>query len=212
MKKLFAAMLFLFCSCAYGQNAVTDGAAIVQPAVNNPPKPPAIQIVLRATIQLAVYDAAMAIQGGFEPYAAAISAPVGADVRAAVATAAYLTARARVAASQVPYLDTQYSAYMAAIADGQAKSDGVLVGEIAATAILAVRLNDGLSNVVLYQCSSNPPPAGEFEPDGGCGTQPVGVNIGQIIPFTFSDASHFRPDGPNPLTSNRLHRGLHRDS
>jgi PAP2 superfamily len=202
MKKLFATMLFLFCSCAYGQNVVTDWAAIVQPAVNTPPKPRAIEFVLRATIQLAMYDAAMAIQGGFEPYAAVISAPVGADVRAAVATAAYLTARARVDASQVPYLDTQYGAYMAGIADGQAKSDGVLVGEIAATAILALRVNDGLSNVVLYQCSSNPPPAGEFEPDGGCGTQPVGVNVGQITPFTFRNPSRFRPDGPNPLTSN----------
>jgi hypothetical protein len=68
MKKMFATMLFLFCSCAYGQNAVIDWAAIVQPAVNNPPKPPAIQLVLRAIIQLAVYDAAIAIQGGFEPY------------------------------------------------------------------------------------------------------------------------------------------------
>ncbi len=91
---------------------------------------------------------------------------------------------------------------MAAIADGPAKSDGIQVGQIAATVILAVRANDGLSNVVLYQCSSNPPPAGEFEPDGGCGTQPVGVNIGQITPFTFRNPSRFRPDGPNPLTSN----------
>ncbi len=38
MKKMFATMLFLFCSCAYGQNVVTDWAAIVQPAVNNPPE------------------------------------------------------------------------------------------------------------------------------------------------------------------------------
>ena len=101
MKKMFATMLFLFCSCAYGQNVVTDWAAIVQPAVNNPPKPPAIQNVLRATIHLAMYDEAIAIRGGFEPYGAAISAPVGADVRAAVATAGYLTARARVDPSQV---------------------------------------------------------------------------------------------------------------
>jgi hypothetical protein len=47
-----------------------------------------------------------------------------------------------------------------------------------------------------------PTAAWRFEPDGGCGTQPVGVNVGQITPFTYRDPSRFRPDGPNPLTSN----------
>src|SRR5262245_60930956 len=93
-------------SCAlYGQqNPVTDWATIVQPAINTPPKLPAIQLILRAMVQIAVYDAVVAIEDGYRPFASAIPAPRGADVRAAVATAAYLTARARVAASQIPSL------------------------------------------------------------------------------------------------------------
>jgi hypothetical protein len=153
-------------------------------------------------VLLAVYDAVVAIEGGYQPYAAAITGYPGADVRAAVATAAYLTARARVAVSQHTYLDTQYASYLAGIPNGQAKSDGVEVGEAAATAMLTSRANDGFGNVVLYQCSSNPPPAGEFEPNGGCSTQPVDVKVAQIVPFTFSDPNQFRPDGPDPLTSN----------
>ena len=149
-----------------------------------------------------MYDAVVAIEGGYQPYAAAISGYPGADVGAAVATAAYLTARARVAVSQHAYLDTQYASYLSGIPDGPAKSDGIEVGEVAATAMLALRANDGFGNVVLYQCSSNPPPAGEFEPNGGCSTQPVDVKVAQIVPFTFSDPSQFRPDGPDPLTSN----------
>ena len=193
--------LLLSC-CLYGHgNVVTDWATIVQPAVNTPPRLPGVQFVLHATIQLAVYDAVMAIEGGYEPFAQAIPAPAGADVRAAVATAAYVTARARVDPSQYAYLDTQYATYMAAIPGGAAKDDGAQVGRNAANAILALRANDRLNNVVLYACSSTPPPPGEFEPDGGCAAQPAGASVGQIRPFTFTDNSRFRPDGPDPLTS-----------
>jgi PAP2 superfamily len=190
------------CSALYGQNVVTDWATIVQPLINTPPKLPAIQIVLRAMVQLAVYDAVVAIEGGYKPFAATISAPAGADVRAAVATAAYRTTRTRVDALQVLALDTAYQTYMASIPDGLAKSDGVKVGDDAAGALLALRANDGITNIVRYICNSDPPPAGEFEPDGGCNTQPAGANVGQIKPFTFSNSASFRPDGPDPLTSN----------
>ena len=219
MKKLCLPIYFLLCCWLYGQsslgqsavhgtspvqnfavfsNVVTDWAAIVQPAINNAsaPRSPASSELLHAMIQLAMYDAAIAIEGGYEPYAAAIWAPPGADVRAAVATAAYRTARARVAASQVSYLDAQYVAYMADIPDGPAKSVGIQVGEDAAAAMLARRANDGFDNVVLYECSSNPAPAGEFEPNAGCNTQPVDAKVAQIMPFTFGDPSQFRPDGP----------------
>jgi hypothetical protein len=184
-------------------NVVTDWAGIVQSAINNPaaPRPPASSEVLHAMIVLAMYDAAIAIEGGYRPFTAAIEAPAGADVRAAVATAAYLTARARVLASQFAYLDAQHTAYLAGIPDGQAKSDGILVGEQAAQQVIALRANDGFDNVVLYQCSAVPAAAGEFEPNGGCGTQPVDAKVGQIRPFTFTDPSRFRPGGPDPLTS-----------
>src|SRR5262245_5437488 len=191
------------CSALYGQqNVVTDWATIVQPYLNTPPKLPAIQNVLRAMVQLAVYDAVVAIEGGYKPFGGPISAPAGADVRAAVATAAYQIAIKRVDASQVAALDAAYIAYIATIPDGLAKNDGKDVGKAAADAILTLRNEDGMKNVVLYTCNSNPPPAGEFEPDGGCNTQPAGANVGQIKPFTFDNPARFRPDGPDPLTSN----------
>jgi VCPO second helical-bundle domain len=211
LKKVGASIWLLLCYGLYAQsnlaqNVVTDWAEIIQPAVikindQGPLRSPTSSEVLNTIIQLAMYDAAMAMERGYKPYAASISAPAGADVRAAVATAAYRTARARVASSQIPYLDTQYVAYIGNIPDGQAKTDGIQVGESAAATMLALRANDGFNNVVLYQCSSNPPPPGEFEPNGGCGTQTVDAQLGQVVPFTFSDPSQFRPDGPNPLTS-----------
>ena len=189
-------------------NAVTDWALIVQQSIHSSgaPRSAGTSEILHATIMLAMYDAVMAIEGGYEPFAARIQAPAGADARAAAATAAYRAARARVAASQVAYLDGQYAAYMATIADGSAKSGGVAVGEQAAAAILARRANDNFGNVVLYECSSIPVPVGEFEPDAGCPTtptspQPVDAKVGRILPFTLANAADLRPAGPDPMSS-----------
>src|SRR5580765_3113567 len=208
MNKLGHLICALITCCLFGQtsvaqNVVTDWAGIVQPSINSEgaPRPPASSEVLHATIQLAVYNAAVAIQGGYQFYGPPISAPSGADVRAAVATAAYRTARARVDSRQTVYLDSQYRTYLDGIPDGQSKNDGIRVGEDAAQAIIELRANDGFNHVVDYECSSNPPPPGEFEPNDGCGTQPVDAKVGQITPFTLIDPSCFRPGGPNPLTS-----------
>jgi hypothetical protein len=201
MRRIYLAIV---CCVGLHANVVTDWATIVQPAIHNSeaPRSPAGSLVLHTLVQLAVYDAAIAIEGGYEPFVAGIQAPPGADVRAAVATAAYKAARARVAVSRISYLDSQYAIYMAAIPDGSAKSAGIQVGQSAAAAILAARSDDGFGATVTYACSSVPPPAGEFEPNGGCGTQPVDTNTGQMKPFTLTDPSRFRSDGPDPLTSN----------
>ena len=83
------------------------------------------------------------------------------------------------------------------------------MGESAAAAILALRANDGVSSVVVYACSAVPPPPGEFEPNAGCGPQPVAANAGRIKPFTFSKVSRFRPHGPNPLRSDAYVEDFH---
>jgi hypothetical protein len=192
-------------AAAIEQNEVTDWAMIVQPAIHNAsePRPPVSSFVLHTIAQLAVYDAAMAIGGGYEPYHTATRAPKDADLRAAVGTAAYRAARGRVAQSQLAYLDDKYGAYMATIVDGPSKQHGIEVGEASAAGILALRADDGFNHTVTYQCSASPPPAGEFEPEGGCGTQPIDPKIAAVTPFTFSNPAQFRPDGPDPLTSDR---------
>jgi hypothetical protein len=72
-KMKHVALLLLLSSGLHGQNVVTDWAKIVQPAVNTPPKAPAYQMVQRAVIQIAVYDAVMAIEGGSMPFTANIN-------------------------------------------------------------------------------------------------------------------------------------------
>jgi hypothetical protein len=201
MRQLFIPMLF--CAAMHA-NVVNDWAQIVQPAIHNAtaPRSPGSSLVLHTLIHLAVYDAVIAIGGGYEPYGQSIQAPASADIKAAVATAAYTAAKARVAASQVAYLDAQYAAYVGSIPEGPAKAAGIQAGQAAAAGILAARSDDRFNNTVTYTCSAVHPPPGEFVPNGGCGTQPVDTHVGQMKPFTFHDPSRFRPDGPDPLTSN----------
>lgn len=191
-------------------NVVTEWSRIVQPAIHNPaePRSQASSIVLHTLVQLAVYDAVMATEGGFEPFQTKLDAPDGADVRAAVATAAYRTAKGRVAASQHASLDEKYHAFMAAIADSKAKDDGVAAGDAAATGILAARQNDNFSKAVPYSCSADPVPAGEFRPEGGCGTDPIDAKLAQVVPLTYTDPAQFRPPGPPPLTSEQWARNF----
>ncbi len=190
---------------AAGPNVVTEWALIVQTAIHSPGEPRAVpsSYLLHTITQLAVYDAVMAVEGGFEPFHTAVKAAEDADVRAAVATAAYRAARGRVAPSQFGYLDDRYGIYLATIPDGAPKQHGVEVGEAAAAGILALRANDGFSNTVTYQCSGAPLPLGEFEPDGGCAIQPLEAKLAQVTPFTFPNPGQFRPDGPSPFASDQ---------
>ena len=123
-----------------------------------------------------------------------------------MATAAYLTARPRIAAAHLPALDQAYATYMAGLPASPAVTDGVRVGQQASAAMLALRADDGFANVVLYECSSTPPAVGEFLPDSGCPSaptspQPVDVKVGGILPFTVRNIDAFRTDGPAPLES-----------
>jgi hypothetical protein len=134
-----------------------------------------------------------------------------------VATAADLTARPRLVPAEAARLADIYATFMAAIAEGPAKAGGIQVGEASAAAMLALRANDGFTATVSYWCSATPPPPGEFVPDTGCPTntsspQPVDVKVAFITPFTYRDPSRYQPDGPNPMTSSALLRGLRRDA
>jgi hypothetical protein len=186
-------------------NVVTEWSRTIQPAIHSPaePRSQASSIVLHTLVQLAIYDAVMVTEGGFEPFQTKLDAPDGADVRAAVATAAYRAAKGRVAASQHAYLDEKYTAFMATIPDSKPKTDGVAAGEAAAAGILTARQNDNFSKAVPYSCSADPVPIGEFRPEGGCGTDPIDAKLPQVLPLTYTDPAQFRPPGPPPLTSEK---------
>jgi PAP2 superfamily len=189
-------------------NSVIHWAGVVQQSIHNAaaPRSAGSSEVLHTMVHLAVYDAVVAIEGESQPFAMNVPRTPGADVNAAVAAAAYATARPRVAASQRAYLDQEYESYLAQIPASWAKAEGVRIGWQSATTMLKLRANDRFNTVVTYQCSPLPLPIGEFEPDGGCPSpqntaQPVDVKLGQIKPYVLPQPELFRPDAPLALSS-----------
>ena len=100
--------------------------------------------------------------------------------------------------AQVPaILDPAYATSLATIPDGQAKTDGVAVGERVAAALIAMRADDGFRAPATYTPPS-PPIPGVWLPTAA--TPPVGASIGLMRPFALRSADQFRPKGPPRLT------------
>jgi hypothetical protein len=161
--------------------------------------------VYMAYISAAVYDAVVAIEGRFEPYGPPIPAPPGASVDCAVVEAAYRTLRYYF--SSFPALVANLDAYYAealsnfggCIADGGA---GTLVGQTAATDIIALRTDDGRMTPINVTSSfpTLPPAPGvwrltpPFAP-------PQTPWVGNMRPFVLQSLDQFLPDPPPSLQS-----------
>ena len=199
---------------APAHNAVTLWHERVQPVLatwtgrGNP-----AQAYTSSLVQIAVYDAVVAIRGGYRPFFATIDAPDGANLDAAIATAAYRVARSRVdvATPARATLDTQYAAYIAAIPDGQEKVDGIAVGEAAAAATLAARASDNFYNTAAY---TNPPPdpgvwqatsvANDFATAGA-----NDYTMAFTMPITANSPGGRRPPAPVAMDKKKYARTLH---
>ncbi len=172
--------------------------------------------VYMGIVHAAIYDAAVAIEGGYEPYAIAIDDPHDASSAAAIATAAHhtlvgspdmglqgLQPALGLTPQEQAFLDADYETYLSAIPASESKRDGIHIGEQVAIAIATLRQNDGReANPTL--ASLNPPDRrpGVWQQNPGTPLPPVlGLRLPGIMPLALATASQFRPDGPNPLTS-----------
>ena len=114
----------------------------------------------------AVYDAVVAIEGGFQPYGPPITAPPGASVDCAIIEAAYRTL-VNYFPSQAVTLGALYAEALSNFGGCTGDGGGTLVGQTAATNIIALRTGDGRM-IPIGTTSSFPtlPPApGVWRPD-----------------------------------------------
>jgi hypothetical protein len=175
-------------------------------------------VVYMAYVSAAVYDAVVAIEGGFEPYGPPITAPLGASVDAAVVEAAYRTLWAYFPPESCnpasppnvyafclavrPSLDAFYAEALAAIPPGQAKTDGQAVGLQAANNIIALRSGDGLMTPINVSSSfpTVPPAPGVWRltPPFAAPQTPW---VGQMRPFVLQSLDQYLPDPPPSLQS-----------
>jgi hypothetical protein len=177
-------------------NAVTDWNVVASNAIGVG-RPPASSEVLLGLVQAAVYDAVLSAKG-HEEKAFRVSirrfGPTSADAAVAATARGVLVSRVP---GQSGTVEDAYTSYLAGIADGPAKTNGIRLGRAIAGAYLGLRADDGFDNVVLFE--QPPVGPGVFEPLAP--GQPIDVKLKQVRPLTFDDPSRFRPDGPDPLNS-----------
>jgi hypothetical protein len=159
--------------------------------------------VIFAYVAIAVYDSVTAVEGGYRPFAVDVDAPAGASAQAAVAAAAHRVLAHYLPAQAPTILDPAYAASLATIPDGQARTDGVAVGETVADLLIAQRAGDGFRAAVTYT-PPNPPIPGVWIPTAP--TPPIGTYLGLMQPFSLGSADKFRPGGPPPLDSKQWAR------
>jgi len=170
--------------------------------------------VYMGIVHVAMYDAAVALEGGYRPYVPTPAAPANTSPEAAIATAAYdtLTGLQPQLGADQTILDDDYAAYLAAIPDGTAleraaKQHGIGIGEQVAQGILALRANDGRErNPVLADLDPPAPGPGVWQPAPGA---VLGLRLPGIKPLALTSASQLRLDGPTPLTSRAYAEDFH---
>ena len=153
-------------------------------------------------VSAAVYDATVAIEGGYEPYRPGVTAPAGASADAAVVEAAYRTL-SYYFPTQAAQLDPLYESSMAGIPDGAEKAAGQAVGSAAAALIITTRMNDGRLTPV---ATTSPFPRPGFAP-GSWRLTPTAYAAAQtpwvrnVTPFFLQRGDQFLPGPPPSLSS-----------
>jgi hypothetical protein len=190
-------------------DAVVDWNQIASDTIAVAPGRPGPSTVLDfATVQVAVYDAVVAIEGRFQPYHVSIPNAHGSSAAAAAKAARDVLVN-RVP-SQAATVDAKYAAYLAS--HGLEEDDpGVEVGAQAAAGIIAFRAGDGSFPAMFPPFTGGTGP-GEWRPtpnylppgNPAPGNQPMAAPwLATVRPFTLNDSSQLRPGPPPPLKSGR---------
>jgi PAP2 superfamily len=173
----------------------------------------AVALAHLAMMNGAAFDAVNAIDGRYEPYLVAPRARRWYSQDAAAVTAAYrvlVDSQPPVVlpeqlAGLVAVLKPQYDASLAAIPDGPAKDGGVAVGEAAARAMIAARLDDGRFGPFRFSVGTLP---GQWRPVLPLFVNDPGAWLKDVRPFLIESSSQFGGPGPYELTSRKYAKEL----
>jgi hypothetical protein len=180
-----------------GADVVTDANAKAAEITSRMPgTPPAVRAM--AIVQVSVYDSVNAITGRYPAFRAPVKAPAGASVDAAV-LAATRTVLSKLVPAQQAAIDTDFKALLNSVPEGQAKTDGLAVGEQVATMVLAQCAEDGASAPNTYRPYTQ---AGVYVPT----MFPAVPHWGKRKTWVLTSADQFRPGPPPSLTSDTWKR------
>jgi PAP2 superfamily len=155
------------------------------------PPPPAERLL--AMTHAAMFDAVNSIEHKYRPYLTELPASATASKEAAAAAAAGTVLAGANPAARAEW-DAARAAYLAAIPDSDAKTEGVKLGEAVAVKMLAARADDGANAPDVYRPRTTP---GVYVPT----VTPLAAHWPGVKPFALTSASQFRPPAPIPLDS-----------
>jgi hypothetical protein len=186
-------------------NALSNAPSANPPGIGMTPP---VTVVHLAAVEGAVYDAVNAIDlangAGHQPYLTGLPAASASDsIDAAVATAAYnvlvgeLNALPPSLQPLVPpvlaWLLTAYNTTLGGITPGAEKNGGIADGAAAATAMLALRANDGRYGPFRFTAGFG---AGQWRPELPAFVSDPNAWIAKVTPYMMTSQSQFRSDGP----------------
>lgn len=145
---------------------------------------------------VAVYDVIAALDGS-SAVMADVDAPEGASLAAAVAVASYEVLKYAFPAF-TPELDAFLANSLATIADGQAKTDGMTLGEDVADRVILIRSQDGWDDFEPYPGSTVP---GEWRETGPFYLTAITPEYATMDAWSLQSNDQFRPAGPPSLSS-----------
>ena len=149
-----------------------------------------------AIVQVAVFDSVNAITGRYPAFRVPFSAPAGASLARRYCGDADVLVKPSDAA--VGYYES-YTAALRSVADGQAKTDGIAVGEQVATKLIALCAEDGAMAPNTYRPHTTP---GVYVPT----MFPAVPHWGKRKTWVMTSADQFRPGPPPSLTSDTWKR------
>jgi hypothetical protein len=188
---LAAVFLFGPMAAAYA-NVITDWDEKAVAFVQSRMVPPLAYRVM-AIVHVSMFDAVNSIEPIYRPYK--VQLPATADTsKDAAASAAAAAILAKLLPDIAPEVQSALTSYLAAIPEGDAKSNGIKLGEAVATKMLESRANDGSSSADVYRPNAKP---GLYVPTA----LTVAPQWPKVTPFAMTSPSQFRPEPPIPLKS-----------
>jgi hypothetical protein len=149
-----------------------------------------------ASVHVAIYDAVVAIEGRYKPFAVKPKSPAaGASTEAAVNAAAHGVLKALFPNRAAVY-QAAYEQRLASLPDGQAKTLGLALGSEVAAEVVRLRANDGRMVALAPYVSGTAP--GEFR---AANPNPVFRHFPSVKPFALQSLGQFRPAPPPALNS-----------
>lgn len=155
-----------------------------------------------AIMHAAIYDAVNAIDKTHKSYFVNLRGVSQSASQDAAAAAAAHEVLVGLYPQFQAMLDDQLQQSLAQIPDGAHKADGIIVGQIAADGILALRSNDGSNAPPIPYVFGNAPGDYQSTPPN-FPQQPQFTHWSHVTPFALERADQFRPGPPPDLTSER---------